>query len=324
MNFDENYHEDILGQGFEARVFHQPDDYEGKVVTTLIRKHGPEKSLSAVLYVHGFNDYFFQTEMAERYIQEGYNFYAVDLRKYGRSFLPGQKMNNVRDLSEYDEDIDLALEQIREEGNEYIILSGHSTGGLIISLYAAKKSGKGSFNAVFLNSPFWDMNMGLTEKWVGIPLISCLGKYWPDIRIPGGFSPLYGLSLHKDFYGEWDYRLDWKPHIAPNVNSGWIRAIHKKKKKVKRGLSISEPLLVIHSMKSIYEKKWSSVMFTGDAVLNVKDMEKQGARIKGDCRMVAIQSALHDVVLSKKEVRENVYQELFSWLGAFRGRFTIG
>ena len=32
----------------------------------------------------GFNDYFFQAEMGRQFADSGYNFYAVDLRRYGR------------------------------------------------------------------------------------------------------------------------------------------------------------------------------------------------------------------------------------------------
>ncbi|MEG8036484.1 hypothetical protein QP157_14580 [Sphingomonas sp. LR61] len=43
-----------------------------------------------VLYVHGWSDYFFQREMAEHLEALGARFFALDLRKYGRSLLPHQ------------------------------------------------------------------------------------------------------------------------------------------------------------------------------------------------------------------------------------------
>ena len=58
-------------------------------------------------------DYFFQTEMAEQFNAQGY-FYALDLRKYGRSKLPHQIFYNVLDLNEYDAEITQALEIIGE------------------------------------------------------------------------------------------------------------------------------------------------------------------------------------------------------------------
>ena len=53
---------------------------------------------AAVLHVHGFADYFFQTEYAEWWLERGYDFYALDLRKYGRSLRPHQTPNYVTDL----------------------------------------------------------------------------------------------------------------------------------------------------------------------------------------------------------------------------------
>ena len=74
------YQPDILGTGYEQATLNFPDDYEGKVVATLIRKKAAQPTKKAVLYIHGFIDYFFQTEMAERFNQHGFDFYALDLR----------------------------------------------------------------------------------------------------------------------------------------------------------------------------------------------------------------------------------------------------
>ncbi|MBQ3555632.1 MAG: alpha/beta hydrolase, partial [Bacteroidales bacterium] len=73
------YKSDELDNGLLCRTIDMPDDYEGKVVCTLIKRDCEQKSKKALLYVHGFNDYFFQAEMADRFNAEGYNFYAVDL-----------------------------------------------------------------------------------------------------------------------------------------------------------------------------------------------------------------------------------------------------
>ena len=86
------YQPDILGTDYEQATLNFPDDYEGKVVATLIRKKAAQPTKKAVLYIHGFIDYFFQTEMAERFNQHGFDFYALDLRKYGRSILPHQNI----------------------------------------------------------------------------------------------------------------------------------------------------------------------------------------------------------------------------------------
>ncbi len=100
---------DVLGPGFESETLALPDDDEGEVVATLVRHRGPASSRRAVLYVHGFTDYFFQRELAERYVAAGLHFYALDLRKYGRSLRPHQTPNFCRDIREYFAELDLAF-----------------------------------------------------------------------------------------------------------------------------------------------------------------------------------------------------------------------
>jgi alpha-beta hydrolase superfamily lysophospholipase len=308
------YTTDVLGPGFESTTIIQPDDYEGKVTCTLVRQKSAGKPAKAVLYIHGFNDYFFQQEMANRFTAHGYRFYALDLRKYGRSWLPNQKLNNVRDLHEYTADIDTALALIRAETGAQVLLAGHSTGGLIATLYASEHQQNPQFDAVFLNSPFFDMNMPRLIESLGVPLVSGKGKKHPDKLLKGGLTPWYGLSLHKDAHGEWDYKLAWKPHNVPPVNAGWIRAIHRAQKTVQKGVVISQPLLVMHSNESIRAKSWTEELFSADAVLDVKDIHKYALKIAGPRTILTIDKGMHDLVLSTPEVRMLVYSQLFDWL----------
>jgi alpha-beta hydrolase superfamily lysophospholipase len=314
MNYSLDYKTDILKNGLESAIINQKEDYEGKVICTIIRKKATHNQNKAVLYIHGFNDYFFQTEMADYFNKNGIHFYALDLRKYGRSHLPNQKLNNVRNLEEYFDDVSKALQIIKQEGSEKIILSGHSTGGLIASIYAQEKSNENLFNALFLNSPFFGFNINPITKNIVIPIVSAVGFIFPNILTNGGFSELYGKSLHKEAYGEWDYNLAWKPHVPPLVNLGFIKAVYLAQKKVKKGLKISVPVLVMHSDNSIYEKKWSDKMFTGDAILNINDIDRESKKILGNTIIKVIPNGQHDLILSPKPVRERVYKALFEWI----------
>lgn len=311
------YQADVLDAGFESQTIAQPDDYEGKVTCTLIRKRTLEKPAKAVLYIHGFNDYFFQREMAEQFIARGYQFYALDLRKYGRSWLPNQKLNNVRDLHEYTADIDTALALIRQETGAPVLLAGHSTGGLIVTLYAAEHQQNPKFNAIFLNSPFFDMHMPWLIESLGVPLVSGMGKKHPDKILKGGLTQWYGLSLHKDAKGEWDYKLAWKPHAVPPVNAGWLRAVHKAQQTIQRGVTIRQAVLVMHSNASIRAKSWTDRLFEADAVLNYRDIHRYAKKIEGPCTIISIDKGMHDLVLSRPEVRTSVYSQLFDWLRNF-------
>lgn len=312
------YIEDILKNGFEQTTIIHPDDYEGAVVSTLIRKKNPNQSKKAVLCIHGFNDYFFQTIIAEKFLEKDYHFYALDLRKYGRSILPNHKPNNVRNLSEYYEDLDAALAIIKNEGNTEIALYGHSTGGLIISLYAVDRIRIELFDVLICNSPFYDFNVPWIQKKTVIPLLAFLGRLNPNIALPIGFSKFYGKSLHKNDFGEWDYNLKWKPHAAPSINAGWVNAIHQGHSRIAKGISIYKSILILHSLKSVYPKIWSEKMFEGDAILNVNDIVKRAKLIEAPNKdVIGFDAAIHDLVLSRKPVRNFVFEAIFEWLETY-------
>lgn len=308
------YRVDILEMGFEQLSFSFENDYEGEVISTLIRRRANGKTQKAILYIHGFNDYFFQKEMAFEFNKHNFNFYALDLRKYGRSYRSHQKLNNVRSLTEYYEDINFALQQIREEGNKVVLLKGHSTGGLITSVYANDNKESCLFQGLICNSPFYEFNISFLERKIGVPILSLIGKYFPNTLFSNNLSKFYGYSLHQEKYGEWNYNLYWKPHKIPKVNLGFIRAIYQFHKKVQNGLNIRVPILVLHSNTSIFKKKWSNEFFTGDAVLNVKHIKKYANKIQGNKTIIEIENGLHDLTLSKKSVRENVYRKMFDWV----------
>ncbi|TXD85590.1 alpha/beta hydrolase [Subsaximicrobium wynnwilliamsii] len=310
----EAYEPDVLGNGFEKLNLKLSNDYEGQVIATLVRRMANNKSEKAILYVHGFNDYFFQKDLAIRFSELGYHFYALDLRKYGRSYLRHQKFNNVRSILEYDEELDLSLKIIKAENNHEILLMGHSTGGLILTNYAVNHLKSELFHGLICNSPFYEFNLNGFERTVGIPILSFIGKYFPNIPISGGFSKRYGYSLHIEKYGEWNYSLLWKPHDIPKVTMGFIRAIRSAQLNIRNKLSIDVPALVMHSDNSVYDKHWSDKFKEGDAVLNVDHIKKYAHKINGDVTLREIEGGMHDLVLSKKPVREQVYKKICDWI----------
>ena len=183
------YVPDVLGDGYLRRTFQMPDDYEGKVVCTLVKKPRLTDVKQAVLYIHGYNDYFFQKQLGDSVNAHGYNFYAMDLRKYGRSILPNQNPFFCKSLTEYFADIDTALATIRSEGNDKILLMAHSTGGLITPLYLDSKKGNLPVDGLILNSPFLDWNFGWFMEKVAIPTVAFVGRLFPNLTVQG-----YGIA----------------------------------------------------------------------------------------------------------------------------------
>lgn len=309
---------DILGGGFERETLVLQDDYEGEGIATLIRKRGPKESTKAVLYIHGYVDYFFKEEMAEKYCEHGFNFYALDLRKYGRSLLPHQTPNFCNDISEYFEELAQGIDIIKNrDGNEKLLLHGHSTGSLVIAIYAHQFRHEGTINALFLDSPFFEFNENWIKRTVLMDLIGSVARFHPDLYVPGGLSPIAGESLHRDHHGEWDYNLEWKPVGGFPLRTGWLRAIHNAHKRIQGGLRIVCPILVMYSAQSSKLKKWSDLALKTDTVLDVAGIERYADALGDHVTEIRIPGAMHDLVLSCQEVREDVYRKLFTWLSAY-------
>ncbi len=314
LRFPLAYHTDILGPDFDATTLTLPDDHEGPVVATLIRKLRPEKTTKAVLYIHGYLDYFFQQEMAERFNAQGYNFYALDLRKYGRSLLPHQQAYEVTDLHVYDAEIAQALHIIWREGHQHLLLAGHSTGGLICSSYAARHAQHPLIKALWLNSPFFDFHMPKYQKKWLLPQLVKLGQICPNLPLPSGLNKLYAASLHQDFYGEWAFNLAWKKPKQRFVPLSFIRAIYQAQQAIHQGLTLHVPTLIMHSHQTQNPKTWGLAAQSSDVILDVTSIAHYGAKIQGDTQIIALKNALHDVILSQQPVRELAYAQLFAWL----------
>ena len=313
------YKPDVLGNGFEQHTFVMPDDYHGPVVSTLVRKLAPDTTHRAILYVHGYNDYFFQEEMAQKFIDWGFNFYAIDLRKYGRSLLPHQWEYEVRDMSEYYADIDSAISVIRREGNNHIVLMGHSTGGLTTSLYCNARRDNLPVDALILNSPFFEWNFNALFRKVLIPAVAFIGRFLPDGGLPDArkISP-YAMSLLKEYHGEWQFNTEWKKSMARGERFGWIRAIDKGHDVIHNMNPLPCPVLLMHSHQTISGNEWTPLYQQGDAVLNVEHIAHYGKRVSNHVTEVTITDGLHDLVLSRPDVREQVYNEIYRWLSTLQ------
>ncbi len=302
--------------GFEKMPITQADDYEGAVVATVVRLKNAKRHSTAILHVHGFNDYFFHDHIARALSAQNIDFYGVDLRKSGRSLLDHQKMNNLRDIEEYFEDIASSLQFMQQFHRGPIVLGGHSMGGLIVALFAACGRYDHLFHGVFLNSPFFEQNKDFLTRKLLVPLVSRIGKKHPNLSVPGGFSKFYGPSLHQSEHGLWDYNLKWKPHVAPLVNAGWVRAIHQAQKKLQSGIEIKQSVLLIFPKKSYRNFRWNDRFLSSDAVVNVAHIRQYAGSIRAQMQTYAIDGAVHDVFLSDEKARNQALSILIHWISA--------
>ena len=308
---------DVLGRPYYAETLDLPPDDEGAVVATLVRrKASRSRSRRAVLHLHGFCDYFFQTAAADFWTSLGYDLYALDLRKYGRSLREHQTPNFARDLAEYFPEIDLAFQRVTErDGHDHVVLSGHSTGGLIGSLWAESRDP--SLAGIFLNAPWLDMHGSFLLRTAGTRAIDQIGSRRPYQEIPRSVSGLYARSLHRDHDGEWDFDLAWKPVASWPVYAGWLRAIRRGHATVHKGLSLQLPVLVMTSAQSVFPKAWEPSVDASDIVLDVAQIARWSSKLSRHVTLVRVEGALHDVTLSREPVRKLAFDQLDRWLTAY-------
>jgi alpha-beta hydrolase superfamily lysophospholipase len=309
---------DVL-PGFEQTTLIGLSAPDGPVEVVLVRRHRSVAGTRAVLYIHGYGDYFFQTHLADFYNQAGLHFYAVELRRHGRAMRAHQWPNYTADIDEYLQDVDTAVSRLRaEEHIDWLLLNGHSTGGLVTALYAHRGQQRASVSAVFLNSPFLDMNVPAWQQWTLEPILSALGAWFPHLPIPG-MSAVYGQCLHASQHGEWHYDTRWKPIAGFPVYAGWLRAIHRAHAEVTQGLAIACPVLVMHASRSAWPKRWSDDVMSTDIVLDVADIRRLSPRLGQQVVVRAIEGGMHDLTLSALKTREVVFNELRDWLMAIGG-----
>lgn len=365
----DHWRQDVLGADYESRTIPLMDDDAGPVVATLVRYRGHASSTRAsspaapalsptpttspsdthsasseatpqaphfvLLYIHGRNDYFFQRELAEDIAGCGGAFYALDLRRYGRSLRPGQRMGFVSNLSLYDEDISEALDLIREDYPDLpLVLMGHSTGGLLATLWANRHPG--ALDGLILNSAWLEMQTMASMRSAVAPILERIASRNPMWAVPGGDGPdHYGRSLREGrnaldaplpdslaAYPDdpavkgWSYALEWKRPGSYPAYAAWLEAILDGHENVASSVHLDIPVLSMMSTTSYFGEEFTETVFSSDVVLDREVILERSARL-GPLVTMASFPGKHDLLLSDPQVRAEVYETMNRWIGAF-------
>jgi alpha-beta hydrolase superfamily lysophospholipase len=308
---------DVLGEPYLAETISLPPDEEGEVVATLVRRAAAGPTTKAVLHLHGFADYFFQTGYADWWAERGYDFYALDLRKYGRSLRPHQTPTYVDDLAEYYPELDEAWRRITErDQHTEVVVSAHSTGGLVVGLWADDRQPEQLVGAV-MNSPWLDLQGSAVLRVISRPALKAIASRQPRREIKRHVTGHYTRSLHKDHDGEWEFDLLWKPIESFTVYAGWLRAIREGHARLHRGLRLTCPVLVLSSGRSSLPEEMGEDVHGTDIVLDVDQIRRRATALGSHVTYVAIEGARHDVVLSREEPRRAAYDAISTWMTAW-------
>jgi alpha-beta hydrolase superfamily lysophospholipase len=217
----------------------------------------------------------------------------------------------VDDLALYARDLDAAATEVRAAGHAKLVVLGHSTGGLVGSLWAAARPGRA--DALVLNSPYLEVNRNWLVRGPVSRMIEILARFAPR-AVVGGLTPYYGRALHISTGGEWDFTLAWKPSESFPARAGWVRSVRRSQRRVARGLGLQLPVLVLTSDRSGPHGRWHADLVTTDSVLNVQHIRERARHIGDDVTLVEVPGGAHDLALSRSPGREKYLSSVLDWL----------
>ncbi|WP_203580220.1 alpha/beta hydrolase [Microbacterium hibisci] len=324
---------DILGKPFEQLTLPLGvAGQHGPLVATLVRSiPNPVATLLAplrdvdVLYVHGWSDYFFQRDEARFWTKRGARFYALDLRRYGRSLRDGQAPGYVDALDDYDVDIEAALHAMGHSAEaappdrparRRLVLVGHSTGGLTLALWAARHPGVA--HAMVLNSPWLELQLGTLGRQALAPLVDMRARLDPR-----GTQPAVDFGFYTRAQEEigslpaGDQRAIWRPDRGFPTAPGWLSAVMEGHRRVAAGIDVGCPAVVLLSTTSTVPLSWKESMTSSDSVLVVDDIARAATKIGRLVTIARIPGAVHDVFLSRPAPRALAYHALDRWVSGY-------
>ena len=322
---------DSVLEGYQQATVHLGEDAEGEIVATFVRKDPSKLTLQerwrrwhfsvrghrlAIMYVHGWNDYFYRRHASEYWESLGIPFYAVDLRKFGRSYRPYQTPGYIEDLHEYRLEFNALRDQIvKEQGKDVrILIIAHSQGGLSASLWVNTEHPH-HVEALALNSPWLELQGNRMFRLLSTPVVQMYrlrgGKTVMPMRDPG----FYARCIKRSTGGEWDY-LDHplNPGVEFLTRAGWMQAIYNGQDEIAKNLDIQIPVLVCTSDKSMMlQSTWDEGMREADSVLDITAIRQAALHLGDVVALATIRGGLHDLSMSKPDARRKYFRIVTMW-----------
>jgi len=268
---------------------------------TLIRRiEKPASPRAVVLHIHGYNDHFFQTHVADAFVEMGCAFYAVDMRRAGRSLQAHDKPHHITEIGELGDDIGAAAAAaMADAGDLPLLVHAHSTGGLAAAVWASDAPHP-ALAGLILNSPFFGLRLSRWERYAmsTTPAISRVRPLQVVARVP---SPYTVALLDR---GGWSFDTAWKVPGGEPATAGWLAATRAAQRRVARGLDIQVPVLVARSDSSGPDRDDNPRHQEQDVVVDTDLIEAYGPGLGADVEPVVVEGAIHDLSLSAPGPRQ--------------------
>ena len=261
----------------------------------------------AVVHVHGYNDYFFQRHLAQAFTATGNAFYAVDLDRAGRSLKGSDIPHYMADAAEQCVGIAAAVGAVqRTHPGVPVVVHAHSTGGLTAAIWAHDH--RPNIAGLILNSPlfgFPSTHGGPLKRAVAHALLK--GRPLTVVR----HAPsAYATRLAQ----QWEFDTSLKrPHGVP-VRAGWLAAVTQAQRRIRKGLSITFPVLVAHSDSCGPDREDNPLADVQDTVVDTRAIAALAPRLGPQVSTVVIPHGVHDLSLSAPDVRQTYFDAVIGWL----------
>ena len=235
--------------------------------------------------------------------------------------MPTRRRPFVRRLSEYAPELDEALRRVRSAGARDVVVSAHSTGGLVAALALHHRRDDPTVRALVLNSPFLDLPGSWWERQVATAA-ALVGRR-PAVRraAEGGARRCYAAACTASTPGSGTSTSASRrspasrpgsggcgPSGRPGLRTPWPRPRH--------------PGARPCAARSVRPREWTEDLRSADAVLDADRIATLAPRLGREVTVVRFEGGLHDLALSTRKVREQVYAETERWLDA-RGRRRV-
>ena len=241
----------------------------------------------------------------------------------------------ITSLTDYDEEIDLALAAIRAErgwGTD-VVLCGHSAGGLTACLWADRHPG--ALAALMLNSAWLELQGSVPVRMIGESVVRTLARRDPRMSIP---TPAYApeaLFRITDGWTErdgelpdpswaddpyvtgWGIEPRWSFLPSAPIRPGWLLAILDGQARVAAGLDIRCPVLSMGSARSHLGVTRTEDSRCTDTIVDADATARRAIGLGKLVTVARFDGGVHDLVLSAPPVREQVFAAMRRWLGGY-------
>ena len=265
----------------------------------------------AVLFLHGWSDYFFNIELARFWDAQGFEFFALDMHNHGRSLQPDTPGGYVADLEHYDAEIGTAVGMIAESAGAdapaarpHGPFDGRPRGGAVGQPQSRR------FSHLVLNSPWLEMHRSALVRRAARTMRGADRPAAARGRDPAAGARLLLARASAALRPRASGTLDdaYRPPLAFPVRAGWLSAILAGQAAGRAAWTSGRPVLVLMSGG---ERRTASCGTR-------KCGRRRGAgrehrRPPVPCRWARsvtverIDGALHDVFLSRRSVRADAY-----------------